>query len=152
MNVNDSFHATRLQANGSVLVAVHGEIDINTAGAFAAAIPEAAGWSQQIFVDLQDVYFIGVAGVRALQLVLCDMEGRWGTGEIVILAPPTSLMLMATVVELPTGLTISTATNGCAPVERLAHAEVVTRGAALGMHLGLAGVGFPRPETRSQID
>jgi len=109
MGVNDCFEATLLQANGSVLVAARGEIDINTAGAFAAALSEAAGWSRRLFVDLQDVDFIGVAGLRALQLELRDMNHRFGAGEITILSPPKSLTLIASVVELPTGLTISTA-------------------------------------------
>jgi len=107
MFFNDCFDATVLPANGSVLVSARGDIDINTAGAFAAALSEASGWSQRIFVDLQDVEFIGVAGLRALELVLRDMKRRFGTGDIIVLAAPTTLWLMAGVVGLPVGLTLS---------------------------------------------
>lgn len=105
---SDLFDATLFQANGSVLVIASGEIDINTAGAFAAALEEAAGWSRRVVVDLQHVEFIGVAGLNVLQLVLRQMNSRFGMGEIIILAPPTSLTLMSTVVTMPHGLTIST--------------------------------------------
>ena len=102
------FNATVLPANGSVLVSARGDIDINTEGAFAAALSEASGWSQRIFVDLQDVEFIGLVGLRALEVVLGDMKRRFGTGDIIVLAAPRTLSLMAGVVGLPVGLSLST--------------------------------------------
>jgi anti-anti-sigma factor len=78
------------ECSGSVVVALHGELDIADAADVAAALAAEAAGRTGIVVDLAGLTFIDCSGVRAL--AVARAQARHG-GCVLMLAAPRRVVL-----------------------------------------------------------
>jgi anti-anti-sigma factor len=67
---------THLETGVRPVLHVQGEIDLATAGQFAAALDQALAAAPRLLVDMSEVTFIDVSGLRVIVQAAQSLNGR----------------------------------------------------------------------------
>ena len=103
MQGSEGFEAHVLRLDGSVVVALAGEVDMATASQFRAVLEEAVAASSRVILDCDQLSFIDSSGLRELLLASNALAGRGSlTLRNVNKAPMTTLTVsgLADVLEV----------------------------------------------------
>jgi anti-anti-sigma factor len=83
--------------DGHVVLAIDGEIDLSTAGAFGAAIDEGLRRTGKVILDFARVTFMDSSGLNALVAAVGKDDGR---GSVLIRNPPHSVQRLLSMTGL----------------------------------------------------
>ena len=86
------------ECDGTVVVALHGELDVVDAAAVAAALVTAAVGEPRIIVDLADLDFIDSSGIAAL--AYARKRARQGGGDLLLAAPRRQVLRVLAITRL----------------------------------------------------
>lgn len=83
------FSAERTERAGAIVIALHGELDVSSAGRFLEAAAD-VGPGSRLILDLSGLDFIDSAGLRSLMNL--DLRARAEDWEFALAAPAPTVM------------------------------------------------------------
>jgi anti-sigma B factor antagonist len=128
------------ECGGTVVVALHGELDIVDAAAVAAALVKAAVREPRIIVDLADLDFIDSSGIAAL--AYARRYARQAGGDLLVAAPQQQVLRILAITRLVDDFCVH------ASVDEAAGSAAGSKRVVLPMQR-VSRMGWPRAAARS---